>query len=99
MIKKFSSPKIKIWFEPMFLTGSFAVLSGAGHFDFAQYEPPLSGFSRGDFSYVVPSVGFEPTSLAAYAPQAYAYSSSATRASFISIRKPLWVFNYQGYIK
>ena len=29
MIKKFSSPKIKIWFEPMFLTGSFAVLSGA----------------------------------------------------------------------
>src|SRR3990167_6245996 len=28
-IEKFSSPKIKIWFEPMFLTGSFAVFSGA----------------------------------------------------------------------
>lgn len=31
------------------------------------------------FNYV-PSVGFEPTSLATYAPEAYAYSSSATRA-------------------
>ena len=26
-IKKFSSTKIKIWFEPMFLAGSFAVLA------------------------------------------------------------------------
>ena len=30
----------KIWFEPMFLTGSFAVLIRAAHFDFAQYKPP-----------------------------------------------------------
>jgi len=30
----------KIWFEPMFLTGFFAVLIRAAHFDFAQYKPP-----------------------------------------------------------
>jgi len=35
MIKKFSSPKIKIWLEPMFFTGSlpaqagFAILNSA----------------------------------------------------------------------
>jgi len=40
MIKIFLFCFYKIWFEPMFLTGSFAVLSDAAHFDFAQYEPP-----------------------------------------------------------
>ena len=43
MIKKFSSPKIKIWFEPMFLTGSLAVFKSA--------VKPARGI---DFSYVVP---------------------------------------------
>jgi len=42
MIKKFSSPKIKIWFELMFLTGSFAVLSGAA-------PPPFRIFAGGFF--------------------------------------------------
>src|SRR3989338_6623982 len=42
MIKKFSSPKIKIWFELMFLTGSFAVLSGA-------VPPPFRIFTGGFF--------------------------------------------------
>ncbi|OGM99619.1 MAG: hypothetical protein A3B91_04000 [Candidatus Yanofskybacteria bacterium RIFCSPHIGHO2_02_FULL_41_29] len=40
MIKNFYSPKIKIWFEPMFLTGSFAVLSGAA-------PPPFRIFAGG----------------------------------------------------
>ena len=39
-IKKFSSPKIKIWFGTMFLTGSFAVLSGAA-------PPPFRIFAGG----------------------------------------------------
>jgi len=40
LIKKFSSPKIKKWFEPMFLTGSFAVFSGAA-------PPPFRIFAGG----------------------------------------------------
>src|SRR3989344_2110277 len=43
-IEKFSSPKIKIWFEPMFLTGSFAVFSGAAP---PPFRPPAGGFARG----------------------------------------------------
>ena len=41
-IKNFSSPKIKIWFELMFLTSSFAVLSGAA-------PPPFRIFAGGFF--------------------------------------------------
>jgi len=40
VIKKFSSPKIKIWFEPMFLTGFLAVFIGAA-------SPPFRIFARG----------------------------------------------------
>ncbi|PIR90203.1 hypothetical protein COU05_02865 [bacterium (Candidatus Gribaldobacteria) CG10_big_fil_rev_8_21_14_0_10_37_21] len=38
MIKKFSSPKIKIWFELMFLTGSLAVFIGTA-------EPRFTGLA------------------------------------------------------
>jgi len=41
MIKKYSSPKVKIWFEPMFFSCSFAFLSGSA--------PLIPVFSRGDF--------------------------------------------------
>ena len=37
MIKKFSSPKIKIWFEPMFFSGffcGFGFLKGSDNFKF-----------------------------------------------------------------
>ena len=37
MIKKFSFPKI--WFEPMFLTGSLAVFIGAAEPRFAELAP------------------------------------------------------------
>ena len=40
MIKKFSSQKLKYGSSRCFSPGSFAVLSGAAHFDFAQYKPP-----------------------------------------------------------
>ena len=38
-MKKFSFPKIKIWFKPMFLTGSLAVFIGAAEPQFAGLAP------------------------------------------------------------
>ena len=42
MIKKFSSPKIKTWFEPIVFPGSLAVLIGAA-------SPPFRIFAGGFF--------------------------------------------------
>src|SRR3989338_2847085 len=42
VMNNFSSPTIKIWFEPMFFSGSFAVLSGAA-------PPPFRIFAGGFF--------------------------------------------------
>ena len=65
MIKKFSSPKIKIWFEPMFFFGFLCGFDSCGSAAFPDFRggtssPPAAG--RGiDFSNVVPRVGIEPT--------------------------------------
>ena len=52
MIKKFSSPKIKMWFEPMFFSGFFCGFERCGS---------ILSYYLNIISNVVPGVGVEPT--------------------------------------